>query len=296
MIQALQENLFNAQSAARETKYPVCEISSLIERWERELNDHYEWMASYDKGEKRKNALIALVGGDQTGKELFRRLNSRLQKTCIYDKIYDARKRPDYATAEKAVQCFTCDRQDLLRVLGWYDVQEGDKCFDRTALMDHARRQEHWMGECGRRLEDIAECLILARGTMEKLRINGKYVDSYTAFRVIITLSNCVSARVYGEDLYHFFGMQALEDGESDRIADICARAYAGLINGLQEQINRSVRYKNNEVAAHKIFWVTMYICLKKNDKRFGKSFSNAFFSKINMEGLALETPDETRV
>lgn len=293
----LQENLFNAQSAARETRYPVCERSRLTAQWDQELSDHYQWMAGYVKGEKRKDALIRLLGGNLTGMELFNQLNSQIGKTCIYDKIFDARKRPDYNTAEAVVACFTGYtgiRQDLLRILGWYDVQDGDVCFDRVALMDDARRQEHWMGECGKSLENITECLMLARGTMEKLRKNGEYIDSYTAFRVIITLFGCKSAQKYGDDLYHFFGLQALEDGESDRIANICARAYTNLMDDLQAQSKKSDCIGKSEIVAHEIFWGMMYTCLKKNDKLFRKSFSNAFFSKKDMEGLVLKTLNTT--
>jgi len=150
------------------------------------------------------------------------------------------------------------------------------------------------MGDCGKSLETIAACLMLARGTMEKLRINGKYIDSYTAFRVIITISGSESARQYGDDLYHFFGLQALEDGESDRIADICARAYTSLMDDLRAQITKNGFFVKSEIAAHEIFWGMMYIYLKRNDRLFRKSFSNAFFSKKNMERLVLEMSDTT--
>lgn len=300
--QIVQENLLNAQRASQGSPYPMSECSSITAAWDAELKEHYQWLVAYDKGEKRKNAIIQLAGGQIDAKELFSRLSTQLKKTTIYEKMYDARKRPDSSTAEAAAQCLKLQgqaRSQLLQLLGWHDAAGNSAGADRKKLLDDARQKDQWMGECGSSLERIAECLLLASGTMEKLRKNNELIDSYTAFRVLITLSGCRSVQEQGENAYHCFGIHKLEDGETDRIAVICARTYSLLYDCLLEQVIHQTKTRGSRreeqdldwerarvTDAHRVFWGMMYRCLKKQDLAFRKTFSSAFFAKQNMESL----------
>lgn len=309
--QIVTENLNDSVRASRGSSWPVSERSRITAQWREKLREHYSWIIAYNKmaereedaGAKRKEKqvtkrerdLLRLVGGGISAKELFARLEGPLKKTTIYDKIYDARKRPSFSTAETAAQSLALQgeaRSQLLQLLGWYAADGEQPKADRLQLLDDAREQDGWMGECS--LEQIGECLMLARGTMEKLRKKEALIDSYTAFRVLITLAGCGSVQQLGDAAYHCMGIHRLEDGETDRIAVICGGIYSCLYDCLWEQLRaeRPVRdmdqmwQRDRIVKAHRVFWGMMYRLLKEQDYSSQKNHSGAFFAKQNMEDL----------
>lgn len=297
--QIIQENLLNAQRASLDSAYPVSECTRAVHAWSVRLEAHYHWLGAYrDEDKKRRAAILLLAEGVDDPRELLARFRVRMAQSTVYDKLYDARNRPDYSIAEEAAECLSLQgekRSSLLMLLGWYDASEAPAGVTRRELLDDARNHDHWMGACGSSLEAVGPCLMLARGTMEKLRKEHEFIDPRTAFRVLITLWGCQSAQKRWESSCHCLGIHLLEDGRMDRIAGICAQAYVQLLplyrrqaepvsrgNGLKEQSADRLC----EETAHKVFWGTMYRYLKKNDYTFGQSFSSAFFAGQRMENL----------
>lgn len=297
--QILQENLLNAQRAVEDTRYPVAECDRATNEWNSKLAKHYNWLSTYnDENKKRRAAIIQLVGGKVVPKELLSRLKTQIAQSTIYEKLYDARNRPDYSTATAAAKCLSLQgetRSCLLKLLGWYDTGENPIGVTRRALLDEARRNDQWMGACGRSIDSITQCLLLADGTMEKLRKDHELMEPRSIFRVLITLAGCKSFQMHGEDSFHCFGIHLLEDGKMDRIACICSQAYVQLLPIYRSQVEGMSLRKGmkdraaeliSEEKAHKVFWGTMYKCLKKYDYAFRANFSGAFFARQNMEKL----------